>query len=101
MPHIAAALDVNVAYFYALNDAVPGADTPAVADCISLVIERGATELLTSFQAMTPPQRSAFLELGKVIATTNGAITKQKDRMANQRRTQARQNGQAGQRGAG
>jgi hypothetical protein len=56
---------VNVAYFYVLDGAVTGADTAAVADCIALVVERGATELLTCFQAMTPPQRSAFLELGK------------------------------------
>jgi transcriptional regulator with XRE-family HTH domain len=98
LPLLAAALDVNVPYFYGLDGAVAGADTAAVADCIALVIERGATELLTCFQAMTPPQRSAFLELGKVIATTNGANPGQKGKMPNQRST--RKNGSAGHRGA-
>jgi hypothetical protein len=41
---------VNVAYFYGLDGAVAGADTAAVADCIALVIERGATELPTCYR---------------------------------------------------
>ncbi len=47
---------------------------------------------------MTPLQRSAFLELGKVIATTNGANPGQKGQMPNQR--SIRKNGSAGHPGA-
>ncbi len=50
LPLIAAVLGVNVAYFYGLDGVVAGADTAAVADCIALVIERGATELLPAFR---------------------------------------------------
>ncbi len=97
LPPLAAALGVNVGYFYGLDDAAAGVDTTA-ADCIALMTERGATELLSCFHAMTPAQRSAFLELGKAIAATNGAIA-EKGSMVKQRRTRARPNGSAGRHG--
>ncbi len=97
LPLIATALRVNVGYFYGLDDAVPGG-AAAATDCIALMMtERGATQLLTCFHAMTPAQRSAFLELGKAIAATNSAIAEQEGRTASPRRTRARQNGSAGQ----
>jgi hypothetical protein len=92
LPLIADAL--NVAYFYGFDQAVAGVDT-AAADCIALMAERGAVELLTCFHAMTSSQRGVFLELGKLIAAGNGDITGEKGGIASPRRTPARQNGSA------
>jgi hypothetical protein len=39
---------------------------------------------------MTPPQRSTFVELGKLLAAANNAITERKGAMPNQCRTWAR-----------
>jgi transcriptional regulator with XRE-family HTH domain len=98
LPPLAAALGVDVGYFYGLDDAAAEGDTAAATDCIVLMMtKRGAADLLTCFHAMTAPQRSAFLELGKSIADANSAIP-QKDTTEPQRRTRARQNGSAGQR---
>jgi transcriptional regulator with XRE-family HTH domain len=99
LPLLAAALGVNVGYFYGVHDAVAGGDTAAVADCIASVNERGATELLTCFNAMTATQRSAFLELGKLIVADNGPIA-EKGTTEAQRIIRARQNSLAGKPGA-
>jgi hypothetical protein len=79
---VAEVLGVNVGYFYGLDDPAAGNDAAALADCIRLMTGRGAVELLTCFQAMNPPQRSFFLELGNCLPRATAASRKREEKGA-------------------
>lgn len=70
LSHIADALDVPVGYFYG-QDAAAGADAAPFAGNVMPLTQRHAVELLECFEAMKAPQRSALLEIAKVLAAAN------------------------------
>jgi transcriptional regulator with XRE-family HTH domain len=71
LPYVAAALDVNLGYFYGHDDAAAGLGAKVIASSIGLLAERHAIDLLELFRDMTSAQRNALLEIAKAFAAAN------------------------------